>query len=175
MDIAQSHFELFALPARQSLDGPSLDVAYRDMQVRVHPDRFAHAGAMERRVALQWSTRINEAYQTLKDPVKRAAYLCTLRGTDPMAREGIHPDPEFLTRQLELREAIEEAKEDRDGSELQRLQNTVAESRRELLAQLEQRLDVEGNVAAAAGLVRQLMFLDKLVLEISDATSESAS
>ena len=74
------HFQLFDLPASFALDRDALDRAFRSVQSSVHPDRHAAGSAVERRVAMQWATRANEAYQTLKSPLKRAAYLCEQAG-----------------------------------------------------------------------------------------------
>ena len=78
----QNHFELFNLPQQFAVDTGALDGAFRDVQGRVHPDRFVNATDAEKRVAMQWATRANEAYQTLKNPQKRAQYLCELNGVD---------------------------------------------------------------------------------------------
>ncbi|HKQ28111.1 MAG TPA: Fe-S protein assembly co-chaperone HscB, partial [Burkholderiales bacterium] len=78
----QNHFELFGLPRLFGLDLEALERAYREIQSRVHPDRFAHAGDAERRASLQWTTRVNEAYRTLKDPVQRGKHLLELHGVD---------------------------------------------------------------------------------------------
>ena len=78
----QNHFELFQLQQRFSLNQAQLDTAYREVQSKVHPDKFVQASDAEKRVAMQWSTRANEAYQTLKKPLKRATYLCELHGVD---------------------------------------------------------------------------------------------
>ena len=79
---SSSHFELFGLQPAFKLDNEALERAYREIQSRVHPDRFAHAGDAERRASLQWTTRVNEAYRTLKNPVQRASHLLELRGVD---------------------------------------------------------------------------------------------
>ena len=84
----QNHFELFHLPQRFAIDMEALDKAYREVQSRVHPDKFSNATDAEKRVAMQWATRANEAYQTLKNPYKRAAYLCELRGA-PIAEHDL--------------------------------------------------------------------------------------
>ena len=76
------HFELFGLAPRFAIDLDALERAYKDVQGRVHPDRFASGTAAERRVAMQWATRANEAYATLRNPQKRAQYLCELNGVD---------------------------------------------------------------------------------------------
>ncbi|MBR7784595.1 Fe-S protein assembly co-chaperone HscB, partial [Undibacterium luofuense] len=78
----QNHFELFQLAPRFSLDMAQLDAAYREVQSQVHPDKFVQASEAEKRVAMQWATRANEAYQTLKKPLKRASYLCEIHGVD---------------------------------------------------------------------------------------------
>jgi len=76
----QNHFDLFQLPQQFAVDTAALDAAYREVQGRVHPDRFVNASDAEKRVAMQWATSANEAYQKLKKPLKRAAYLCELNG-----------------------------------------------------------------------------------------------
>ena len=81
-----SHFDLFHLPAQFALDASALDHAYRTVQAQVHPDRFAAAGDAQKRIAMQWATRTNEAYQTLRDPLKRATYL--LRSARHRRRRG---------------------------------------------------------------------------------------
>jgi len=105
----QNHFDLFQLPARFDLDMGALDAAYRDVQGRVHPDRFVNAGNAEKRVAMQWATRANEAYQTLKNPQKRAQYLCELNGVDLQTDSNTAMPMAFLMQQMEWREALGEA------------------------------------------------------------------
>src|SRR5258708_25802086 len=83
MNLNQSHFELFGLPVRFALDAATLDRRYRELQREVHPDRFAAAPESERRASMQLATRVNEAYQTLKSPLRRAVYILRLRGGDP--------------------------------------------------------------------------------------------
>ena len=103
----QNHFELFELAPGYALDTAALESAYREIQARVHPDRFAHAGDAERRASMQWTTRINEAYRTLKSPVRRAKYLLELNGVDVAFETNTSMPPEFLMKQMELREALE--------------------------------------------------------------------
>src|SRR5512134_1475347 len=107
MPVMQSHFELFGLPAAFSVDGEALERSYRQIQSRVHPDRFAHAGDAERRASLQWTTRVNEAYRTLKDPVQRAKHLLELHGVDVAFETDTQMPTDFLMQQLELREELE--------------------------------------------------------------------
>jgi len=81
MDLTRNHFELFSLPQSYALDRDKLDSAYRDMQSAVHPDRFVSRPQAEQRVAMQWATQANEAYQTLRHPVNRGVYLLRLQGS----------------------------------------------------------------------------------------------
>ncbi|MEW6688871.1 MAG: Fe-S protein assembly co-chaperone HscB, partial [Pseudomonadota bacterium] len=78
----KNFFELFGFAPAYALDLEKLDSAYREVQARIHPDRFAHAGDAERRASMQWTTRVNEAYRTLKSPLLRARYLLELNGVD---------------------------------------------------------------------------------------------
>ncbi|MDB5918051.1 MAG: Fe-S protein assembly co-chaperone HscB, partial [Massilia sp.] len=110
----QNHFDLFQLPARFTIDVKALDAAYRDVQGQVHPDRFINATDAEKRVAMQWATRANEAYQTLKNPQKRARYLCELNGVDLQTESNTAMPMDFLMQQMEWREALGEARAAKD-------------------------------------------------------------
>ena len=161
----QNHFELFQLPQRFAVETEALDKAYREVQNRVHPDKFINATDTEKRVAMQWATRANEAYQTLKSPFKRAAYLCELNGIDLQADSNTAMPREFLMQQMEWREALEEAKA---ATDIDALENLDAELRKARTFELEQigRLLDTGDFGAAAKGVRQLMFLEKFGNEV---------
>ena len=109
IDFSQDYFALFGLPARFRFDPAELDAAYRKLQTEVHPDRFASAGDDERRLALQSSSRVNEAYRALRSPLERANYLLLLRGVDALAETDTALPPEFLEQQLECRESVADA------------------------------------------------------------------
>ncbi len=163
------HFQLFDLPARFALDAAQLDRAYRSVQTEVHPDRFASGTAAESRVAMQWATRANEAYQTLKSPLKRAAYLCE-RAKVPIDAESNTTMPaEFLVQQLQWREALDDARDERDAGALQALGDGMAAERDRLLGEIGHALDVDADYSHAASLVRQLMFIEKFGTEVSAA------
>ncbi len=162
----QNHFELFGLAPAFALEAEALERSYRDIQSKVHPDRFAHAGDAERRASLQWTTRVNEAYRTLKDPVQRARHLLELRGVDVAFETNTAMPADFLVQQMALRESLEEAVETKDGASLDSLRKGLAEEKRRLEKQLGESIDANNDYAGAAGLVRKLMFLDKLDTEI---------
>ena len=165
----QNHFELLGLPVRFSVDPTSLERGYRELQTRVHPDKFAAATEPERRVAMQWAARANEAYRTLRHPVERARYLLGLKGFDTEEESNTAMPPDFLMQQMEWREAVAEAREANDVRELRRLHTSLAEQRKDMLRLMELAIDRESNYDAGCSLVRKLRFLDKLEEEIDEA------
>jgi molecular chaperone HscB len=158
VDLSYSDFELFGLPQQFAQDRSAIDARWKELQREAHPDKFAAQGGAAQRVALQWSVRINEAYQRLKDPLKRAAYLCELLGAPIDAENNTSMPAAFLMQQMEWREALEEA----DGEdELEAIAGQLADSRRQLLARIEALLDAEHDAPEAAQQVRALMFLER--------------
>ena len=164
-----SCFELFGLQPAFALDGEGLERAYREIQSQVHPDRFAHAGDAERRASLQWTTRVNEAYRTLKNPVQRASHILSLRGVDVAFETNTAMPQQFLMQQMELREALEDAVATKNLPALASLQSSIDEDKRALEKQIGVAIDEKKDYAGAAGLVRELQFLEKLESEIDAA------
>ena len=109
-DLSTNYFEIFALPRSYSVDRAMLDERYRKLQQTVHPDRFATATDQERRISMQQTALINEAYETLKDPVLRGRYLLELDGHVFEDNRSMTGDPAFLMEQIELREALAEVR-----------------------------------------------------------------
>jgi len=167
-----NHFELFGLAPDFALDPEALERNYREIQSRVHPDRFAHAGDAERRASLQWTTRVNEAYRTLTDPVQRAKHILELHGVDVAFETNTQMPSDFLMQQLELREELEGAVSGKDAAALDRLRADLAGNRQSLIRQIGEAIDNRKDYAGAAGLVRKLMFLDRLDAEIEAAYEE---
>ena len=164
IQLQSTDFELFDVPPRFAQDGAVLDARWKALQREVHPDRFAAQGAAAQRVAAQWSARINEAHRRLKDPLRRAAYLCELHGAPVEAERNTAMSPAFLMQQMTLREQLDAAA--RDAAELDAIEAQAARMQRELLQEIEQQLDADRAWAAAAQSVRALMFLDKLAADI---------
>ena len=164
----QNHFDLFHLPARFDIDLPALDAAYRDVQGQVHPDRFVNAGGAEQRVAMQWATRANEAYHTLKNPQKRARYLVELNGVDLQTESNTAMPMDFLMQQMEWREELGDARAAKDEAALDALDTQVKDAKKQQLAEVARQLD-SGDFAAAGQTVRALMFLDKFGDELQHA------
>lgn len=168
-DFSRNHFELLGLPVSYAVDAAALDRAYRELQGRVHPDRFASASEAERRVAMQWATRANEAYRTLRSPIDRARYLLGLRGFDTGEESNTAMPPDFLMQQMEWRESVEEARARGDAGALDGLRREIEAARAEMLALLARALGGDRNFEAGCSLVRKLRFLDKIEAEIDDA------
>jgi molecular chaperone HscB len=162
----QNHFELFGLAPAFRLETDRLERSYREIQSQVHPDRFAHAGDAERRASLQWTTRVNEAYRALRDPVERARHILELHGVDVAFETNTAMPADFLMQQMELRESLESAK---TPAQLDALRRDLGQSRRALEHQIGEMIDARKDYAAAAGLVRKLQFLDKMDAEIDAA------
>lgn len=163
MNLTSNDFELFGLPRRFAQDRAALDGRWRALQAEVHPDRFASEGAAAQRVAVQYAVRVNEAYQRLKDPLKRAAYLCELAGQPVDAENNTAMPPAFLMQQMEWRESLDAA----EGAEaVQALADEVGEARRKALAAIEHLLDAQQDPAGAAQQVRGLMFVERFAADI---------
>ncbi|HEY8609322.1 MAG TPA: Fe-S protein assembly co-chaperone HscB [Noviherbaspirillum sp.] len=161
----QNHFELFHLPERFAVDLNALEAAYREVQSRVHPDKFTNGTDSEKRVALQWAARANEAYKTLRNPFRRAAYLCELHGVDLQVESNTAMPRDFLMQQMEWREALDDAREAADIAMLGSLEKDLRAARDAKLAEIAARLDAN-DYDAAGQTVRQLMFLEKLDEEV---------
>ena len=166
--IPTSHFELFGLATAFNIDAAQLDNAYRDLQSHVHPDKFATAGNAERRAAMHWAVRANEAYTALKDPLKRALHLLELRDVDVGAENNTAMEPAFLMAQMEWREAVEDARDAKNVEALDRLLDDLRSEKNLRYGKLAAWLDSNANQPAAEA-VRQLMFLEKVQSEIGDS------
>lgn len=163
MNLQSNDFELFDLPMAFALDRGALDARWKDLQREVHPDRHAAADAQTQRQAMQWSVRINEAYQRLKDPLQRAAYLCELNGAPIQAENNTAMPAAFLMQQMEWREALEEAG---SAATVEDLADAVAATRRRMLAELQQTADVQRDWPALAQQVRALMFVERFAQDV---------
>ena len=163
MNLQSTDFELFGLPAQFAQDRAAIDARWKELQGEAHPDKFAAQGAAAQRIAMQWSVRINEAYQRLKEPLRRAAYLCELNGAPVNAESNTAMPAEFLTQQMEWREALDEAV---DEADLDQINARVTKTRRDALQDCEQLLDVAHDYPGAVGRVRTLMFIERFIRDI---------
>ena len=140
-----------------------LDARWKELQREAHPDKFAAQGGAAQRLAMQWSVRINEAYRRMKDPLKRASYLCELHGAPIQAETNTAMPADFLMQQMQWREALDDAQTLQNVEEIALQLN---EKVREQLSKLEQMIDAQKDFVAASGQVRSLMFTQRFASEI---------
>jgi molecular chaperone HscB len=163
VNLQSNDFELFNLPLTFAQDRATIDARWKDLQRQAHPDKFAAQGAAAQRIAMQWSVRINEAYQRLKDPVQRAAYLCELHHAPINAENNTAMPAAFLMQQIELREALDDAD---NGQNLDEISQQSKHLLLKQLSKLEQLLDTDKNYPEAAQAVRALMFIERFQHDI---------
>jgi molecular chaperone HscB len=163
MKLDSDDFELFGLPRRHALERTELDARWKALQAAAHPDRHAAAGDAAQRVAMQWAVRVNEAHARLKDPLKRAAYLCELHGARIDAENNTAMPAAFLMHQMQWREALDEAA---DAAAVEALNDEVLAYRSESLDALTRTLDERQDWPAAAQQVRALMFVERFAQDL---------
>lgn len=170
-DLGKNYFELFDLPVSFDVDPVELATRYRELQRRIHPDRYASASEPKRRLSLQLTAQVNAALQTLKDPVARARYLLGLQGVDTGEDTDTAMDTAFLMEQMELREGLAKARQETDR------QPQLAALRQQVDEQFESRCALlrtcfsthsESALRQARNLVREMQFLQKLAHEVED-------
>jgi len=172
--LTQNYFELFSLPQQYALERAELDTRYRDLQRTVHPDRYASAGDRERRLSMQQATHINEAYQVLKDPLRRGRYLLELRGHALEDQQTTHQDTEFLMQQIELREALGDIRRQDDPLQaLDRLSREILAQYQALESELAQVLDnSREEIDAALTLVLKMQYFMRLQNEMQELEAD---
>ncbi len=158
LNLQSSDFELFGVPERFEQERAAIDARWKELQREAHPDRFAAQGAAAQRIAMQWSVRINEAYQRLKEPLKRAAYLCELRGAPIAAESNTAMPAQFLIEQMQWREELDDAQGEAD---LDVLEGQLKAARSDALERIRKLLDEDNDAAGAAREVRALMFIER--------------
>ena len=166
IDFSRDHFALFGLPQRFRLDADALDRAYRQLQGVVHPDLFANGDDTQKRLASQSAARVNEAYSALKNPVTRADYLLSLQDNDARGASGPQLPVDFLERQLERREAANDAAAAHDALALGTLLSEVRTDARKMEERLAEEFDGAGTGDETPMRVRELTFLAKLAEDL---------
>lgn len=167
LDFGKNYFELFGLPVGYEVDTAALAKKFRDLQSQLHPDRYATASEQERRLSVQGASLINEALDTLKDPLKRARYLLALKGVEFNDERETASDPEFLMEQMELREALAEVREHGDPwAELDRIAEDIRHREKTLLAEVE-RAFKDNELDTAKRCVLKMRFFVRLLEEVA--------
>ena len=136
IDLTRNYFELFGFSESFDIDQDELARKYRSLQSALHPDRFASASDQERRVAVQTTAFVNEAFVTLKSDLKRAHYLLKLKNIDFDADTETSNDAEFLMQQMEFHERVEELDQSKDPLEaLEVLSQEFKQQQAQLIAE----------------------------------------
>ncbi|MEN8179373.1 MAG: co-chaperone HscB [Pseudomonadota bacterium] len=175
LDFSKNYFELFGLPVGFIVDGDSLAERYRELQRVIHPDRYANASEQERRLSMQGASRINEAFETLKDPIARGSYLLTLHGIQMDARKETTQDMAFLMEQIELREELEAIREQNDPYEaVMDLGTRISKQIKTLVGQMALQFEIPtpDQLEEAREILRKMRFLQKLRTEVESAEAE---
>ena len=158
MNLQSDDFDLFGLSRSFAQDRAALDTAWKALQRQAHPDKLAAEGAAAQRLAMQWSVRVNEAYQRLKNPLRRAAYLCELNGAPIRAEDNTAMPHAFLIQQIQWREELDEAT---DAPAIEALQQQMSAEKQQLLQQCADAIDIRSDWTQAAQSVRALMFIER--------------
>lgn len=168
--LAQDYFSLLGLPEVFGIDQQQLDSAWRRLQAVVHPDRFSAGTDAQRRLALQWSTHLNEAYKTLKSPIARATYLLERKGHAVEAERNTAMPVAFLEAQMMLRESLEDAKaapsKEARAQACMKIRDEALAERDAIIARLASLIDVQADHAEAVLQVRALHFLEKFLQDL---------
>ncbi|MFQ5469970.1 MAG: Fe-S protein assembly co-chaperone HscB [Gammaproteobacteria bacterium] len=168
MKITSNYFELLGMPVSFEIELDTLYAHFKALQNSVHPDKYAKATDEERRISMQYAAQVNQAYQTLKEPLARAQYLLELNNVESNADQS-HHNSEFLAEQIEIREQLSDVRVCIDAlPEVNTLRNSInskIESRIKQLAK-DLRDRNEASLVHAAELVQELQFFYRLSEEI---------
>lgn len=172
-DILNSNFfELFELPVSYDVDLVKLQQRYMTLQKQVHPDKFANGSDQEKRLSMQQTSWLNEAQATLKNPVSRATYLLKLKGTDINLENETTMDAEFLMQQLEMRERLENIKNQSDPlAELDEMSKSLKASNEGMMTKFSQFYQTD-KIEDARECIRKLQFMQKAKTEINSLIAE---
>ena len=169
-----NYFELFRFSPAFEIDTALLAERYRDLQRAVHPDKFANGSEQEKLLAVQRTSQVNDGFQTLKNPIRRAEHMLALQGIDLSHETTTVKDTQFLMQQMEWREALEEISDDADPqAAIEQLHASFSAYQQQItsgLSQLLQQLlenDSHSVGASAADHVRKLKFMAKLQDELT--------
>jgi molecular chaperone HscB len=143
-----NYFEVFGLPRVLSLDLKALEKTFHELSRKYHPDYFTTAPAEERQRALQMTATLNDAYRTLRHPVRRVEHLLEIEGFKP---DGSKVPRSFLMEVFEINEQLEEVKSGSASQEQIAALRREIEQRAEGFDQQLQRAAAEWDKLTVAG------------------------
>jgi molecular chaperone HscB len=159
------YFALLGLVRTFDLDVDEIERAWKRVALAVHPDKFAMASATERRVAMQWSSRANEAYRVLRRPLSRARYLCELAGIDLQTETNTAMSSQFLMQQMQWHERLDESEDSQDDAAKKQLESELTEALSILTKQCAALLGASDYQGASIK-IREWMFLEKMMSQV---------
>ncbi|MCL1044375.1 MULTISPECIES: co-chaperone HscB [Shewanella] len=165
-----NYFELFQITPSFDIDTANLAERYRELQRAVHPDKFANESEQQKLLSVQRTAQVNDGYQTLKNPLRRAEHMLSLRGIDISHETTTVKDTAFLMQQMEWRESLEDIKDSQQADELiDDLYQSFAGFEKTLSQLLATLLATESdeNNLSAADQIRKLKFMAKLQDELA--------
>jgi molecular chaperone HscB len=169
---SKNFFEIFDIPVATDVDLAKISAVNHALQKKAHPDRFAHASEQQKRIAMQQTSLINEAYHTLKDPLNRIQYMLKLKGMEINSETDTTMDGVFLMQQMEFREAIAEVRKRADPlDELDKMARQTKTQIAELMT-LFNKTYAQSALDDARELVRKMQFLRKAEKEINTVSAQ---
>ena len=167
----QNYFELFSIDVDFSIDLELLESTYQQQIAKFHPDKFATHSDKEKSLALQNTSLINTAFDTLKSPLLRATYLLELQDIDAFDEKDTQMDVAFLMSQIELREQLESIESNKDELELDVFVENINQKVSQNIEQIEQ-LFVVNDLDKIKNLVRELKFYVQLNAQANQLMDE---
>ena len=166
--VNKNYFELFDLPETYDLDVDRLTAQYHMLQLNYHPDKHSSASEKEKMSAQVSSSYINDAYETLNSPLKRAAYILAIKGEDTEKVNQSDLSMEVLVEQMELRESLSDLP--KDETALQALEELKSNVQRKVnVKQVKFAKEIESDeLSAAKKTFHELQFFSKLLVEIEE-------
>ena len=163
-------FTLLQLPEAFVIDLEKLNQNYQSIQKEIHPDRFASFDDEAKLESIKKTAQLNDAYQTLKSPIRRAEYLLRLNGIDIHDEKYTAVSQDFLMQQMEWREELETEKQNKVA--LEKLAHDIQKNKNEMISQLPTFFDNKNNLSDAIIVTRELNFIEKIEQHINDALIE---
>jgi molecular chaperone HscB len=170
--LSSNFFELFEVPVAYEVDLDLVQQRYRELQKVVHPDKFVNASDQEKRISMQQTSWINEAFNTLKQPVDRAIYLMGLKGIDLHLQNETTMDAGFLMEQMEMREALSDVRSKDDP--LAELDNFARQIKDKMKSMMEgfSATYADDHLDDAKEWIRKMQFVQKAKKEVDELSAK---
>lgn len=168
----QNYFELFDLETSFFIDESNLKESYQREIARFHPDKFASQSDSEKLQALQNTSLLNTAFESIKSPLNRASYLPKLQGVDAFDERDTSMDHDFLISQIELREELEVLKLKQNADDLEDYLDKVEEHIQSKIDLISDAFKESKELMEIKKDVRELKFYEQLLSESSKLMDE---